>query len=90
MGNAVLFSIGQAARARGSKVLYFAAYKKPQDRFKAEQIEQAADTVVGCSDAAPGITPGGRRIVRLLAISSKPCMPMGGERWATAALSWLT
>jgi NADPH-dependent glutamate synthase beta subunit-like oxidoreductase/NAD(P)H-flavin reductase len=58
LGNAVLFSIGQAARARGSKVLYFAAYKKPQDRFKAEQIEQAADTVVWCGDAAPGITPG--------------------------------
>jgi NAD(P)H-flavin reductase len=58
LGNAVLFSIGQAARARGSKVLYFAAYKKPQERFKAEQIEQAADTVIWCSDAAPGITPG--------------------------------
>jgi hypothetical protein len=58
LGNAVPFSIGHAARARGSKVLYFAAYKKPQDRFKAEQIEQAADTVIWCSDAAPGITPG--------------------------------
>jgi NADPH-dependent glutamate synthase beta subunit-like oxidoreductase/NAD(P)H-flavin reductase len=58
LGNAVLFSIGQAARAKGSKVLYFAAYKTPQDRFKAEQIEQAADTVIWCCEAAPGLTPG--------------------------------
>jgi len=28
LGNAVLFSIGQALRAAGSKVLYFAGYKK--------------------------------------------------------------
>jgi NAD(P)H-flavin reductase len=58
LGNAVLFSIGQAARAKGSKVLYFAAYKAPQDRFKAGQIERAADAVVWCSDTAPGLTPG--------------------------------
>jgi NAD(P)H-flavin reductase len=58
LGNAALFSIGQAARAKGSKVLYFAAYKAPQDRFKAGQIERAADAVVWCSDTAPGLTPG--------------------------------
>jgi NAD(P)H-flavin reductase len=28
LGNAVLFSIGQAFRRAGSKVLYFAGYKK--------------------------------------------------------------
>jgi NAD(P)H-flavin reductase len=56
--NAVLFSIGQAARAKGSKVLYFAAYKKLQDRFKIEQIEHAADTVVWCSEEPPGFSPG--------------------------------
>ena len=38
--------------------MYFAAYKAPQDRFKAEQIERAADAVVWCSDAAPGFVPG--------------------------------
>jgi hypothetical protein len=38
--------------------LYFAAYKAPQDRFKAGQIERAADAVVWCSDTAPGLTPG--------------------------------
>jgi NADPH-dependent glutamate synthase beta subunit-like oxidoreductase/NAD(P)H-flavin reductase len=57
LGNAVLFSIGQAARAKGSRSIYFAGYKKPQDRFKVEQIEAAADVVVWCSDEAPGFTP---------------------------------
>jgi NAD(P)H-flavin reductase len=39
LGNAVLFSIGQALRANGSKVLYFAGYKKVIDRYKVEEIE---------------------------------------------------
>jgi NADPH-dependent glutamate synthase beta subunit-like oxidoreductase/NAD(P)H-flavin reductase len=54
LGNAVLFSIGQALRAQGSKVLYFAGYKKLQDRYKVEEIEKAADVVVWCCDEAPG------------------------------------
>jgi NADPH-dependent glutamate synthase beta subunit-like oxidoreductase/NAD(P)H-flavin reductase len=58
LGNAVLFSIGQAARSKGCKVLYFAAYKKQQDRFKVDQIEQAADVVVWCCEEAPGFSPG--------------------------------
>jgi NADPH-dependent glutamate synthase beta subunit-like oxidoreductase/NAD(P)H-flavin reductase len=57
LGNAVLFSIGKAFRAAGSKVLYFAGYKKLQDRYKTEEIEAAADVVVWCSDEAPGFTP---------------------------------
>lgn len=57
LGNAVLFSIGQALRAAGSKVLYFAGYKKLIDRYKVEEIEKAADLVVWCSDEAPGFTP---------------------------------
>jgi NADPH-dependent glutamate synthase beta subunit-like oxidoreductase/NAD(P)H-flavin reductase len=56
LGNAVLFSIGQAIRASGGKVLYFAGYKKAADRFRAEEIEAAADTVVWCCDEAPGFT----------------------------------
>jgi hypothetical protein len=39
LGNAVLFSIGQAFRAAGSKVLYFAGYKKMIDRYKVADIE---------------------------------------------------
>jgi NADPH-dependent glutamate synthase beta subunit-like oxidoreductase/NAD(P)H-flavin reductase len=54
LGNAVLFSIGQAFRRAGSKVLYFAAYKKLVDRYKIDEIEAAADAVVWCSDEAPG------------------------------------
>ncbi|KPK04673.1 MAG: pyridine nucleotide-disulfide oxidoreductase, partial [Betaproteobacteria bacterium SG8_39] len=57
LGNAVLFSIGQAFRAAGSKVLYFAGYKKVEDRYKVEEIEKAADAVVWCCDEAPGFTP---------------------------------
>jgi NADPH-dependent glutamate synthase beta subunit-like oxidoreductase/NAD(P)H-flavin reductase len=57
LGNAVLFSIGAAARAAGSKVLYFAGYKKRIDRYKVAEIEAAADTVVWCCDEAPGFLP---------------------------------
>ncbi len=57
LGNAVLFSIGQAFRAAGSKVLYFAGYKKVIDRYKVAEIEAAADVVVWCCDEAPGFAP---------------------------------
>jgi NADPH-dependent glutamate synthase beta subunit-like oxidoreductase/NAD(P)H-flavin reductase len=57
LGNAVLFSIGQALRAAGSKVLYFAGYKRMIDRYKVEEIEAAADAVVWCCDEAPGFAP---------------------------------
>jgi NADPH-dependent glutamate synthase beta subunit-like oxidoreductase/NAD(P)H-flavin reductase len=58
LGNAVLFSIGQEARSKNSKVLYFAGYKSVSDRYMVEQIEKAADTVVWCCDEAPGFVPG--------------------------------
>ncbi len=58
LGNAVLFSIGQAFRKAGSKVLYFAGYKRVIDRYKVEEIEAAADVVVWCCDEAPGFAPG--------------------------------
>ncbi len=57
LGNAVLFSIGQAFRRAGSRVLYFAGYKKMIDRYKVADIESAADVVVWCSDEPPGFTP---------------------------------
>jgi NADPH-dependent glutamate synthase beta subunit-like oxidoreductase/NAD(P)H-flavin reductase len=57
LGNAVLFSIGQAFRAAGSKVLYFAGYKKVIDRYKVADIEAAADVIVWCCDEQPGFTP---------------------------------
>lgn len=57
LGNAVLFSIGAALRAKGNRVLYFAGYKRLIDRYKVEEIERAADVVVWCSDEGPGFTP---------------------------------
>jgi NADPH-dependent glutamate synthase beta subunit-like oxidoreductase/NAD(P)H-flavin reductase len=58
LGNAVLFSIGAALRAAGSRVLYFAGYKAIEDRYKIADIERAADSVVWCCDEAPGFAPG--------------------------------
>jgi len=58
LGNAVLFSIGQELRANGSRTIYFAGYKKIIDRYKVEEIEEAADVVIWCCDEAPGFTPG--------------------------------
>ncbi|MCL4185902.1 MAG: hypothetical protein KJ011_20935, partial [Burkholderiaceae bacterium] len=58
LGNAVLFSIGAAFRAAGSRVLYFAGYKKRIDRYKVAEIEAAADTIIWCCDEAPGFEPG--------------------------------
>jgi NAD(P)H-flavin reductase len=57
LGNAVLFSIGRAFRAAGSRVLYFAGYKKVEDRYKVSEIEAAADLVVWTCDEAPGFAP---------------------------------
>jgi NADPH-dependent glutamate synthase beta subunit-like oxidoreductase/NAD(P)H-flavin reductase len=57
LGNAVLFSIGAAFRAQGSKVLYFAGYKKMVDRYKVEEIEAASDVIVWCCDEGPGFAP---------------------------------
>jgi hypothetical protein len=57
LGNAVLFSIGAALRAKGNRVLYFAGYKRLTDRYKVAEIERAADLVVWCSDEGPGFSP---------------------------------
>jgi NAD(P)H-flavin reductase len=57
LGNAVLFSIGRALRAAGSKVIYFAGYKEMSDRYRVEDIEASSDVVIWCCDQAPGFTP---------------------------------
>jgi NAD(P)H-flavin reductase len=57
LGNAVLFSIGQAMRAAGNRVLYFAGYKHMNDRYKVSEIKAASDVVVWCCDEEPGFTP---------------------------------
>ncbi len=61
LGNAVLFSIGQALRAKGCRVLYAAGYKNAADRFRVADIEQAADVILWCCDQAPGFAPNPNR-----------------------------
>jgi len=50
LGNAILFSIGQAMRNNGCKVLYFAGYRSNMDIFLQHEIENAADQVVWCCE----------------------------------------
>src|SRR5262245_9326889 len=57
LGNAVLFSIGRALRAAGSKVIYFAGYKSMADRYRIDDIEASSDVVIWCCDEAPGFAP---------------------------------
>jgi NADPH-dependent glutamate synthase beta subunit-like oxidoreductase/NAD(P)H-flavin reductase len=53
LGNAVLFSIARALRARGNRVLYFAAYRRREDVYKIEEIEAATDQVIWSVDTGP-------------------------------------
>ena len=57
LGNAVLFSIARALRAKNNHVLYFAGYKNGIDLFKREEIENATDQVVWATDYGDEITP---------------------------------
>lgn len=51
LGNAVLFSIGQALKDKGNRVLYVAGYKTPEDCFKQENIEMVSDHVIWCFES---------------------------------------
>ena len=57
LGNAVQFSIGKAMREKGNRVVYFAAYKKPEDVYHVDDIEAASDVVVWSVDAGEPIKP---------------------------------
>jgi NAD(P)H-flavin reductase len=57
LGNAVLFSIGQALKAAGSKVLYFAAYRTKSDSYKHDELEAGADQVIWSVDAGEQVVP---------------------------------
>ncbi|RIL12274.1 pyridine nucleotide-disulfide oxidoreductase [bacterium] len=57
LGNAVLFSIGKALRERGSRVLYFAGYRRQVDLFEQSALEEATDQVVWAVDAGDPIAP---------------------------------
>ncbi len=57
LGNAVLFSIARAFKALGGRVLYFAGYRRGEDLFKREDIEQWTDEVIWCTDTGAAIEP---------------------------------
>jgi NADPH-dependent glutamate synthase beta subunit-like oxidoreductase/NAD(P)H-flavin reductase len=57
LGNAVLFSIARAFKALGSKVIYFAGYKRGEDLFKQDDVERWTDQVVWCTDTGATIAP---------------------------------
>ena len=57
LGNAVLFSIGRAFRNNGSKVLYFAGYRRKLDLFHQGSIEEATDEVIWAVDHGDPIIP---------------------------------
>jgi NAD(P)H-flavin reductase len=57
LGNAVLFSIGKAMRDNGCRVVYFAGYKKGEDLFHQDDVEESADQVIWSSDTGAEIAP---------------------------------
>jgi NAD(P)H-flavin reductase len=57
LGNAVLFSIARALKAKNNKVIYFAGYKNGDDLFKREEIEAATDQVIWATDWGTEIAP---------------------------------
>jgi len=57
LGNAVLFSIARGMRDKGNRVIYFAGYKRGEDLFKREEIENATDQVIWSTDTGTPIEP---------------------------------
>ncbi|MFT3838374.1 MAG: FAD-dependent oxidoreductase [Myxococcaceae bacterium] len=55
LGNAVLFSIGQALKAAGCKVIYFAGYRKKEDSYKMDEVEAGTDLVIWSVDSGETI-----------------------------------
>ena len=55
LGNAVLFSISKALRENGCRVIYFAGYRRAEDIFKRDEIEEATSVVIWAVDK--GSTP---------------------------------
>jgi NADPH-dependent glutamate synthase beta subunit-like oxidoreductase/NAD(P)H-flavin reductase len=57
LGNAVLFSIARAFNVMGSRVLYFAGYRRGEDLFKQDDIESFTEQVIWCTDSGAEIAP---------------------------------
>jgi NAD(P)H-flavin reductase len=60
LGNAVLFSIAKALKAAGSRVVYFAGYKRSEDLFKQDDIEAATNQVIWAVDPPSAAIPARR------------------------------
>ena len=74
LGNAVLFSIGQAFRKAGSKVLYFAGYKKPQRPLQGRGDRGGGRRRrLGLRRGSRASPSTGRRTSRWSTTSSRPC-----------------
>ncbi len=57
LGNAVLFSIADAMKKKGNKVIYFAGYKNSSDVYKMDEVEAGTDQVIWSNDIGEMITP---------------------------------
>jgi NADPH-dependent glutamate synthase beta subunit-like oxidoreductase/NAD(P)H-flavin reductase len=57
LGNAVLFSIADALKKRGNRVIYFAGYKNSSDVYKMDEVESGTDQVVWSNDFGDEISP---------------------------------
>jgi NADPH-dependent glutamate synthase beta subunit-like oxidoreductase/NAD(P)H-flavin reductase len=57
LGNAVLFSIGQALEAAGCAVIYFAGYRTKEDSYKMDDVEKGTDQVIWSVDSGELIKP---------------------------------
>ncbi len=63
LGNAVLISIGKALKKKNCEVIYFAGYRKLQDRFKVAELEKASNRIVWvCEEGFLDINREGDRV----------------------------
>ena len=93
LGNAVLFSIGAATRAAGSKVIYFAGYKAIRDRYKVDEDRARGRRhrlVLRRGARASRRTPAGRRTGPSSATSCRRWRLTGPARWAIRRCRWPT
>jgi NADPH-dependent glutamate synthase beta subunit-like oxidoreductase/NAD(P)H-flavin reductase len=57
VGNAELMTLNRALHEAGCRVLYFAGYKRLDDRFHVAEMEAHTDQIIWCCDEAPGFVP---------------------------------
>jgi NADPH-dependent glutamate synthase beta subunit-like oxidoreductase/NAD(P)H-flavin reductase len=90
LGNAVLFSIARALKAMGSKVLYFAGYKRGEDLFKQDELERWTDQVVWCTDGGAPITPRRAQDAHFRGNIVQAMIAYGQAKLDVAPVAWLS